>query len=64
MTEEEAKSKWCPFTRVDSIHIAPNRVPYGNQFADGSYCVGPKCMAWRWLTVGSDGYCGLAGKPT
>ena len=75
MTEEEAKTKWCPHNReeprfvrhVSEIHPhAPNR------------CIGSACMAWRnelgvksypdgsidvQLKPTGHGYCGLAGKP-
>lgn len=73
MTEDEAKTKWCPQT----LGHAPGK------------CIGANCMAWRarhqWLdnaqqsprwvdyepyafTSGDGqerdaGYCGLAGKP-
>ena len=33
MTEEEAKTKWCPFAKED--------------YKDAE-CIGSKCMAWRW----------------
>lgn len=61
MTEEEAKTKWCPFARVlvesdearDHSRIASaNRLEVKG--AGGSdlgwraaHCVGPACMAWR-----------------
>ena len=61
MTEEEAKTKWCPFARVivgqaDGSHIA-TQPPYNRfQRADdrtavppASYCIGSACMAWRWI---------------
>lgn len=79
MTEEEAKTKWCPFVRFTSpteragwdwnrhkSHKGPN----GEMLA---FCLASKCMAWRWakatdydgevLVSDLDGYCGLAGKP-
>lgn len=47
MTEEEAKTKWCP-------HVA--RDPRdGNSITFGQCCIGSQCMAWRWeATVGND----------
>lgn len=36
MTEEEAKTKWCPHSGTAMDH------PHGG-------CIGSKCMAWRWL---------------
>jgi hypothetical protein len=67
MTEEEAKTKWCPPTAASSID--------GDTHAGD--CIGSRCMAWRWLhKAGKDendqpnyyagpwqGYCGLAGRP-
>ena len=74
MTEEEAKSKWCPHVRsyaggwnADSSHRIPTV----------ARCIGSDCMAWRWVqdelttfiandktvvTPSEHGYCGLAGK--
>lgn len=50
-TEEEAKTKWCPFTRtanfsVDGAGISENRHPSG-QLLEGCNCIGSACMAWR-----------------
>lgn len=72
MTESDAKTKWCPFTRVgeQASGAAENR-------PDGSYqCIASACMAWRGLndlTVVDpkadrhvtlrQGFCGLAGAP-
>lgn len=62
MTEDEAKTKWCPM----SLSAGKNQ-----------YCAGSKCMAWiqtdneylpqpGFTTTPGDqlpaGYCGLAGK--
>ncbi len=71
--EVEARKKWCPFARGNSI--ARERVS-----ATGEYdnrCIGSACMAWRWEMThiedkhnpGGDlveshdthGFCGLAG---
>lgn len=78
MTEDEAKTKWCPFVRhsdgnagvfnsgnrsEDPINISHS----GGQF--GCVCIGSECMAWRWnveteidIPKLPTGYCGLAGK--
>lgn len=53
MTEDEAKTKWCPMFR---------RAGGGdNSDADGgrrTKCIASECMMWR------DSYCGLAGSPS
>ena len=59
MTEDEAKTKWCPFARVYNLsieghHGAYNRVVIGDEEdafdstndAEGK-CVASQCMAWR-----------------
>jgi hypothetical protein len=62
MTEDEAKTKWCPFAR-GIIEHGGNRmaygagepalpdeaqVEYGAEMADLFPCIGSACMAWRW----------------
>lgn len=42
MTEDEAKTKWCPFTRGETSAL---------RLASSSSCVGSLCMAWRWTDV-------------
>jgi hypothetical protein len=55
VTEEEAIKNICILRLVAAA---------GN----GALCIGPRCMAWRWVkgsekaSVGR-GYCGLAGRP-
>ena len=64
MTEDEAKEKWCPFSRIRDDYGGTstyNRTPdsvYGN-------CIASKCMMWQSqdhnkATGKSYGYCGLA----
>lgn len=43
MTEDEAKTKWCPFAHLEGA---------GNRHSDNSpavLCIGSDCMAWRWV---------------
>ena len=59
MTEEEAKTKWCPFSRVIAQDrgrlvqgsAAPNRINWIGEESEapvGSLCIASACMAWRW----------------
>ena len=65
MTEDEAKTKWCPHVRfVDCEDRLYDNRPSSMQ--NGAICLGSACMAWRWINPDSeapDGYCGLAGRP-
>lgn len=74
MTEDEAKTKWCPMVRHSGD---------GNQFNRGVInpindhlhnqgilcnCVASACMMWQWTGRSEagkliTGHCGLAGKP-
>lgn len=75
MTEDEAKTKWCPMVRHP---IFPQEAGGGNL---GGKCISSACMMWRWIEDLSwrnraddefrrsgrriqheEGYCGLAGK--
>jgi hypothetical protein len=72
MTEQEAKTKWCPMVR----HVGPkaplDSTPQDAVHNNGAHCKGAQCMMWRWdgwttepITDGKpdQGHCGLAGKP-
>jgi len=62
MTEDEAKTKWCPFVQFHMSHdgdTATNRDRFvlpetdlTRQLCDAvrhnARCVGSECMAWRW----------------
>ena len=61
ITEETAKTLWCPFTRVLDRNAginrgigtsAPSEIP-------GTYCVAGRCMAWEPVVDGEHGRCGL-----
>lgn len=45
MTEEEAKTKWCPYARLDGNN---RHWGSGGDAAPISRCVASACMAWRW----------------
>jgi hypothetical protein len=65
MTEDEAKTKWCPQARLASSGGSVNRYHVGGMgggVVSGSNCIASACMAWR-ETSSQHGYCGLAGRP-
>ena len=51
VTQKEAKRMWCPHARTidqDMIGATVNR-DVGKGFPDSDcYCLGDRCMAWRW----------------
>ena len=47
MTEDEAKTKWCPFSDVADATPAQAIVP-------ATRCIGSACMAWRWQPLLAD----------
>lgn len=59
MTEDEAKQRWCPFSRVASSTgqsggmTAESFVPVNRSVGRGRaaevLCLGSDCMAWRWI---------------
>lgn len=77
MTEDEAKTKWCPHVRVVLVtKRGGTNHPYNRYFLEDkkdpinnpvdARCIASDCMAWRWFSEdykGTGGYCGLAGKP-
>lgn len=78
MTEDEAKTKWCPFVRYigafsDSRGVTVSAASYNRGALDGGLqnaaCLGSGCMMWRELkhaenyTGIEQGWCGLGGKP-
>ncbi len=73
LTEEQARTKWCPFAQVEYDKFPVNRL-YSEPNPGACHCNASDCMAWRWFveteqtegstsTVPERGYCGLAGRP-
>ena len=63
MTEDEAKTKWCPFASSRALSVeTTDGVRYTHLKNLQLYCIASECMAWRWTEDGK-GYCGMAGKP-
>lgn len=79
MTEAEAKTKWCPFTRTPASVLGRNDASLERNTASAK-CIASACMAWRWIDTGfkwegrgprpavqpgkiGSGYCGLARAP-
>ena len=53
MKEEEARTKWCPMVRVNSVEnqTPHNRVALPDNTirpAMTSLCIASECMLWRW----------------
>lgn len=49
MTEEEAKTKWCPHVRVSNGPDGTwNKFDVGVASPSIYTCIGSACMAWRW----------------
>lgn len=59
MTEDEARKKWCPQTRLGDRGNRSNAS--GVDYVFGR-CIASDCMMWR-ETSSQHGYCGLAGRP-
>ena len=70
MTEDYAKTKWCPFARTyattlnyrrsEISGVATTNRELGGVPDAGCMCIASACMAWRWRTnAEKDGLCGL-----
>jgi len=71
MTEDEAKTKWCPFARVMIDSSSPmggialagvNRPLSTDRRYKAASCLATGCMLWRKFQSSPGGYCGLGQK--
>ena len=76
MTEEDARTKWCPMARMAASgnpepgNIAVNRWSQDSHEQDPR-CIASDCAMWRWRIEPQSeeekgvlpGFCGLAGTP-
>jgi hypothetical protein len=62
-TEGNAKTKWCPFSRVYDLGGSAINRYQDNKTPGSAMCIAGRCMAWEWVDeeggVGSRGRCGL-----
>ncbi len=59
MTEEKARTKWCPYIRVNGRNRDYTRTPPDKE---KFRCIASDCMMWRDNGVGDNtGFCGLGG---
>jgi hypothetical protein len=69
LTEDEAKTKWCPLARATNLGDLPVSVNRrGNAPDTDCLCIASACMAWRFVPgtgyePATVGYCGAFGKP-
>ncbi len=63
MTEDEAKTKWCPMIRFSLGEVAhySNREEVADASNAKSRCIGSACMMWRishrmYSKIGADGF--------
>lgn len=47
-TVYDAANLWCPFARQDRTLKGPVNRQFNGEPSDGSFCIGDRCMAWRW----------------
>jgi hypothetical protein len=52
MTEEEAKTKWCPMTRYhnngDAGGVYCNKPGDPESLEGSEFCIASDCMMWTW----------------
>lgn len=60
LSEEEAKTKWCPMVRthiavnVDYYRIRTATGPAVNKGTNKALCIASDCMMWRWGDPGTE----------
>jgi hypothetical protein len=60
LTEEEAKTKWCPAVRMETDGEGVQNRRQGLSDSSGvgtqpwNKCVASRCMAWRWRRTYTD----------
>ena len=75
MTEDEARTKWCPYAINASADLALGDMGWDKEISKihpAFRCIASDCMMFRWYFKDRDthpheksdidGYCGLAGK--
>jgi hypothetical protein len=73
ISDKVARTKWCPFVRIDNNNRLHNSLTDGFENSEKMYhCIGNDCMGWRQFhlshykgseeNVQGHGYCGFAGK--
>lgn len=65
LTEEEAKTKWCPFARFAFPNGSSANRDDHPRCQEHTRCIASACMAWRnehgdWSGKEPRGFCGLA----
>jgi hypothetical protein len=48
LSEEEAKTKWCPHVRLLEPYAEKTSMNRGNEDEPIGCCLASECMAWRW----------------
>jgi len=64
MTEEKAKTRWCPMYRVSVVNgggrANNNRMNFNDQVFERCHCIASGCMLWVSHFAGAaEGHCGL-----
>ncbi len=71
MTEQEAKTKWCPQAAIVTTMaaVSDRLIVTASDLEKGTHCLASDCMMWRFTEdtyldkPNYFGYCGLGGRP-